>query len=60
MLDWKMLHWWKVGALCVAGTVVVLEASVEVLVNPDGTLWCPLKLFRRSVLSIFAECLEIL
>ena len=34
-----------VGAMGVAGTVVWLEAGVEVLEKLDGTFWCPLKVF---------------
>ena len=48
------------GTLCVAGTIVELEAGGEVLVNPDGTFWCPLKLFQQSTLLRFVECLLIL
>ena len=49
-----------VGAMGVAGTVVGLEAGVEVLDILDGTFWCLLKVFRWSMLSIFSACLFIL
>ena len=46
-----------VGAMGVAGTVVGLEAGVEVVVILDGTFWCLLKVFWWLVLSIFSACL---
>ena len=45
------------GTLYVAGTVIELEAWGEVLEILDGTLWCPLKLFWQSMLSMFTACL---
>ena len=40
-------------ALGVAGTVGLLEFGVEVLLNPDGTFGCLLKLkFSRSMFSM--------
>ena len=46
-----------VEAMGVAGTVVGLEAVVEVLEKLDGTFWCPLKVFWWSILLRFAACL---
>ena len=46
-----------VGAMGVAGTVVGLEAVMEVLEKLDGTFWCPLKVFWWSILLRFAACL---
>ena len=45
------------GAMSVEGTVVGLEAGVEVVVILDGTFWCLLKVFQWSVLLIFSACL---
>ena len=41
----------------VAGTVVWLEAGVEVLEKLDDTFRCLLKVFWWSILSRFAACL---
>ena len=45
-----------VGVMGVAGTVVGLEAVVEVLDILDGTFQCPLKLFWLMLL-LFVVCL---
>ena len=44
------------GAMGVAGTVVGLEAVVEVLDILDGIFWCLLKVFW-SMLPLFIVCL---
>ena len=49
-----------VGVMGVAGTVVGLEAGVEVVVILAGTFWCLLKVFRWLILSVFSACLFIL
>ena len=46
-----------VGAMGVAGTVVWLEAGVEVLEVLDGTFWCLLKVFWWLMLWRFTACL---
>ena len=46
-----------VGAMGVAGTVVGLEAVVEVLDILDGTFWSLLKVFWWLMLPLFAVCL---
>ena len=49
-----------VRAMGVAGTVVGLEAGVEVLDILDGTFQCLLKVFWWLMLLIFSACLFIL